>query len=371
MTRAQQHVLLRFATAAIVLAAACSGPQTGEVRVGSILGLSGDNATYGQKMQRGFQFAQDERAATASRFPLRLLIEDSQFIPTKAVLAYRKLTGVDGVRIILGITGSKNATQVCETAKSDNVVIIDPLSSSPTLSTACGANYYRIMASDALAGAYNADWAMESGARTFSILYVEDDWGASYKASLVEYLKRKGALGVASYSVVEKTRDFRVQIEGIKKDNPDALFLLVYGRDGSTFMKQLRDARLKTVVYGSDNISSAEFVTTGADVVEGVRVAMPAPAQSQVYQRFVAKYRAKFGEDPDANVIKSYDAFNLAADLIERAGVEPSAIIEALRAPEFRFEGISGVIQFDEHGDLRTQEYSRLTYRAGRLSPVK
>src|SRR5437870_4604529 len=93
-------------------------------RLGTILGLTGDNASYGQKMQRGFEIALNEvnSAGGVNGTNLALLIEDSQFDPAKAVSAYRKLTGAQDVHVIVGITGSKNAIPVCEASKGDNVI---------------------------------------------------------------------------------------------------------------------------------------------------------------------------------------------------------------------------------------------------------
>jgi branched-chain amino acid transport system substrate-binding protein len=106
-------------------------------------------------------------------------------------------------------------------------------------------------------------------------------------------------------------------------------------------------------------------------VVEGVRVALPAAVSGQRYQEFVRKYQAKYGEAPDVNVIKSYDAMKLVAFVIQKVGDQPSKIKEYLRGPDFEYNGISGPIRFDEHGDLVGQEYTRMVYRAGKLVPFK
>jgi branched-chain amino acid transport system substrate-binding protein len=343
-----------------------AAPQ--QVVLGSILGLTGDNASYGQKMQRGFEFARQERSdAGNAKFDLH--IEDSQFDPTKAVTAYRKLTSADGAKIIVGITGSKNAIPVCEAAKSDTVVIVDALSSAPKISTTCGQNYFRIMASDALAGKYNAKWAADQGAKKVAIVFMEDDWGTSYRDSLVRYLGEQRLSNPTVIGVVAKSRDFRGQVQQIKAARPDAIFLLLYASEGAAFMQQLRQAGMKAAVYGSDNISSPEFAVAGADVVEGVRVAMPAPTKGAAYDAFVGRYKAKFHEEPDANVIKSYDTLNLIADAVKKAGPDPAAVATYLHSPTYSYEGVSGTVRFEPNGDLASQEYTRTVYRGGKLVP--
>src|ERR1017187_8148259 len=160
------------------------------IRIGSILGLTGPNSAYGQKMLTGFQFALDEvnGQGGVSGKQIDLIADDSQFDPVKAVNAYRRLTAADGISLIVGVTGSKNALSVCSAAKGEDVVILDPLGSAPKLTTERAPGYFRIMASDAFAGRYNADWAAAEGMKHPVIVYQEDEWGASYRDSLQQSL---------------------------------------------------------------------------------------------------------------------------------------------------------------------------------------
>lgn len=367
----------RLLAAATVLLAAfgCSrdSGSTGPIRIGTILGLTGDNASYGQKMLRGFQFAVEDINASGGidGTPVALRVEDSQFDPSKAVTAYRKLVGVDGVRIIVGITGSKNAIPVCEASRSDDVVIVDALGSAPKLTTAGGPNYFRVMPSDALAGQYNVDWALGEGKRKPFIVYVEDDWGVSYRDAVLQHLAARGMDSVPVQGIAAGTRDFRVQVERIRQAQPDAVFLLVYAKEGAAMMQQLRQAGLSAQVYGSDNISTPEFTSAGSAIVEGVRVALPAEVAGAEFDRFTARYRAKYNEMPDANVIKSYDAMMLTAAALRRVGREPSRIREYLHSSGFQYRGVSGNIRFDAHGDLVGQQYTRMAYRSGTLAPLQ
>lgn len=347
-------------------------PTKAVTTVGTILGLTGENASYGQKMQRGFEFALSEAELSGNlQGPkVKLVIEDSQFDPAKAVSAYRKLTGTQNVHIIVGITGSKNALPVCEAAKTESILIVDALSSAPKISTQCGENYFRVMASDSLAGQYNVDWAIESGMKKPAIVYMEDDWGASYRDTIQRYLSKKNFNNFPMNGVVEGTRDFRAIVEKLKAAEPDAIFILLYPKEGAAFMQQLRQAGVKALAYGSDNLSSPEFIAAGSQVIEGVRVALPAPTQGPAYEEFVKKYKAKYGEDPDAILIKSFDAMALVATVIQKVGDDPMKIRDYLKLPSFEYQGVSGLIKFDENGDLVSQQYTRQVYNSGKLVPV-
>jgi branched-chain amino acid transport system substrate-binding protein len=350
-----------------------NNPET--ISVGTILGLSGEGAVYGEKMKRGFEFSIETKnnlaSTTTKNKKINLVIEDSQFSPAKAVSAYQKLTGVQGIKVLVGVTGSKNALQVCAIAKADNVVIIDALSTAPKISSQCGPNYFRVIASDALAGKYNVDWALESDMKNPAVVYIEDDWGTSYRDSTLKYLEQKGFTNVPVYGIKEGDKDFRTQIEKIKGQSPDTIFLLIYANSGAGFMQQLRQVGVKATAYGSDNLSSPEFVAAGNQVVEGVRVALPAPSQGVVLDNFIQQYKAKYGEEPDAILMKSYDAMGVTTTAIEKVGNDPTKIRDYLKSPDFQYQGVSGVIKFDEKGDLVSQQYARQIYKGGKLVPLK
>ncbi len=344
-------------------------PASNDIQIGAILGLTGTNSAYGKEMQNGFDFAIEEINSKGGVLgkKLHLVAEDSQFDPAKAVTAYQRLTSVEGVSLIVGVTGSKNALAVCAAAKADNTVILDPLGSAPKLSLARFPGYFRIMASDAFAGRYNVDWAIAEGLKRPAILYEEDEWGASYRDAVLRYLAEKGYASTPSYGVTEGVRDFKTQVQKLRSNRPDALFLLTYAGEGAAFMRDLRQLGLDTVVYGSDNISSSEFASAGAAAIEGVRVAMPTPNDGSQFSVFVEKYERRYGTAPDANILKSYDAMSMMAKAIGQNGPDPQRIRAYFSSPTFIYEGASGQIRFDANGDLIGQRYSRMVYHSSQL----
>jgi branched-chain amino acid transport system substrate-binding protein len=187
----------------------------------------------------------------------------------------------------------------------------------------------------------------------------------------LRYLAEKGYRTVPSDGVIAGTRDFRTLVGKVKSEGPDVIFLLTYAGEGAAFMKALRELGLKTAVYGSDNISSEEFTSAGAAAIEGVRVAMPSPAGGLQYDSFVERYKKRYGQSPDANISKSYDAMSLMAKAIEQNGPDPVRIRQYFASPDFSYEGVSGQIRFDSNGDLVGQQYTRMVYHASKLIPLQ
>jgi branched-chain amino acid transport system substrate-binding protein len=97
---------------------------------------------------------------------------------------------------------------------------------------------------------------------------------------------------------------------------------------------------------------------------------MPTPAGGSQYDIFVEKYKKRYGEIPDANILKSYDAMSLMAKAIIQNGPDPIRIRQYFASPGFSYEGVSGQIRFDSNGDLVGQQYTRMVYHASKLIPL-
>ncbi len=335
--------------------------------------MTGVGASYGKRMKQSFELAlaDAQTIGAGHKNQMSLIVEDFQWDTAKALTAYRKLTSIDGVKIIVGITGSKNAKPVAEASKSDDVVIIDALTSSPTLTRQGGPNYFRIMASDAFAGRFNAQWASASGMKRCGILYVEDEWGASYRDQLKKYLADLHAEPVVEQSSPAGSRDYRAQIARLNQAQIDVLFLILYPPDGGIFMQQARQGGLSPTVYGSDNLSAPEFTAPGAKVIEGVRLALPAAVSGSAYDGFRKRYMDRYHEEADTIAAKSYDAMSVAIDVVNKAGNNPSAIRTLLKSGNYSFPGLTGRIEFDTNGDLVSQNYSKMIYQEGKLVPFE
>lgn len=339
------------------------------VKVGTILGLTGENAAYGVKMQRGLQVALDQINASVPTGgkKFELAVEDSQWQPKLGISAYRKMYDLQGIRHFTAICGSKIALAICGVSKNDDIVIVDAISGAPKLTTDGGPKYFRVYASDAMAGTKNVEWALEEGCKTFAVAYVEDEWGVSYKDAIVSALEKRG-LSAFTVPIGVGATDLRGEAKKIMDARPDALFAVVYANLAVPLVQQIKSAGYAGKVYGGDNLSSTDFAVAGADVIEGVRLSLPAEADSPKYKEFAKKYHDKFSEDPDAFALKSYDAFNLLAFAIRSTDGSASAVIRFLHEMP-PYDGASGTLSFDEHGDLKQQQYNRQTYHQGKLVP--
>ena len=85
-----------------------------------------------------------------------------------------------------------------------------------------------------------------------------------------------------------------------------------------------------------------------------VPVALEGTSHSAFLQKYVAKYKAKYGKDklPERGHGHSYDAVTAFAKAINNAGsTDAEAVREAIS--KLDFTGVTGQIKFDEHNQSK------------------
>ena len=139
----------------LFLAAACGSEAEGPTpyRVGVMESLTGPGESYGNVANHAKQMALDEinAAGGINGRPLELVVEDSMCSAQGAVAAYRKLTSVDGVKIILGPSCSGAMLGAAPLAEEDGVILLSGMASNADIANA-GDYIFRTQISDVEVG---------------------------------------------------------------------------------------------------------------------------------------------------------------------------------------------------------------------------
>ncbi len=96
------------------------------IKIGSI--LTGEGAAWGIAAKNGIDMAVEEINADGgiNGRPLKVIHEDDQSDPKKAITAFQKLTDIDKVRIIIGTSWSNTGLAVAPLADENEVLMISP-----------------------------------------------------------------------------------------------------------------------------------------------------------------------------------------------------------------------------------------------------
>lgn len=150
----------------------------------------------------------------------------------------------------------------------------------------------------------------------------------------------KGTL-VGRDVVADDATDYSAVVSKIRdaSDKPDVIYLNDYFPHVGTFIKQLRDAGVKTSVLGNSTYASPALVQViGKGRIQNVFYAgqtfYEGPTAPAATRGFVSNYTKRFKSPPEnLNAIASYEGAYLLADALRKAGsVDPAKVQAAMGA---------------------------------------
>ncbi|CAO3424712.1 ABC transporter substrate-binding protein [Azospirillum doebereinerae] len=325
---------LALAGAVLAGSPAVAANATGEPLWFGVSGpLTGPSAQYGAQWKKGFDLALDEinAAGGVKGRPLRYVFEDSQNDPRQSIAIAQKFVADPRILIELGDFSSPASMAASPIYQRAGLVQFGFTNSHPDF-TKTGDFVWSNSISQAEEQPNVADYAVNSlKLKRLAVLHLNTDWGRTSKDLFVKAAMERGAAVVATEGYLPDEKDFRSTLVRVRETNPDGIVLISYYADGAAIARQLKPVGLTQPVVAVGSVYSPKFLELGGAAVEGVHTRanfFPAEPRPEV-QRFVAAYRAKYGEEPDAFVAYAYDAALVAHRVIEAGGTDRTAIRDA------------------------------------------
>jgi branched-chain amino acid transport system substrate-binding protein len=329
-----------------------SGGQTGPIVIGYYGDLSGRTSNFGQSTKAGVQMAADEinKAGGIDGRQITILSEDDEGRPEKAATVVTKLINQDHVVALLGEVASGNTLAAAPKAQAAQVPMISPSSTNPKV-TEVGDYISRVCFIDPFQGAVMAKFAFNTlKAKKAAIML---DFNSPYSRGLQEFFeasfKKLGGEIVDQRSYTQGDRDYKGQLTAIRSKNPDVIYVPGYYGEVGVIAKQAKELGINAPLLGGDGWDSTQLWDLGGDALNGDYISNhysvddPSPA----IQKFVADYKARNGNVPDALAALGYDAMKVLADAIKRAGTtEGPKLKDAINATK-DFVGVTGTISLD------------------------
>jgi branched-chain amino acid transport system substrate-binding protein len=143
-------------------------------------------------------------------------------------------------------------------------------------------------------------------------------------------------------------------LTAIRALSPDVIFVPGYYGQVGVIAKQAKELGITAPLLGGDGWDSPRLWELGGAALDGAymvnhySVDDPSPA----VQKFVADYKKRYGGTvPDAIAALGYDAMNVLADAIKRAGTTESAKLRDAIAQTKAFSGVTGSISINASRD--------------------
>lgn len=357
---------------ALCTVCSCGGNPAGvkEITLGSVLPLTGDLASYGQRPKNGIEMAVGEFNAQANGLKIRVVFEDNVGKPKDSANAYQKLVQVNKVPLVFGGGSSPESLAMVPMANRDKVVLLSSVSSSPELARVGGQYFFRICPNDAYQAVILAEWMHERGVKTVSTMFLNNSWGSELAKAFDAKFTSLGGKVVATESCDPGATTFRAQISKMLAPNPEGIFSPTYGKEGGLFLRQLKEAGYSGPVFGGDVWSSPELIETAGNAAEGAYFCAPAQFAGDQFNSFVERYKKRFGSEPDVYAALSYDMANIICQAVQKGCVTGDSFQRYLASmPDYT--GVTGSTRFDAHGDVIGKAFSRKVWKEGKAVDVE
>jgi branched-chain amino acid transport system substrate-binding protein len=324
-----------------------------EIRIGEFGSLTGGTATFGTSSHEGTMLALDEINAAGGLLgkKVRVITEDNQSKPEESVTAVLKLIKQNQVSAVIGEVASSRSLAAAPQCQANGIPMISPASTNPKV-TQVGDYIFRACFIDPFQGATMAKFAIQDlHAKRIAILTdTKNDYSVGLTQFFRDTVKRLGGEIVAEESYSEGDIEFKAQLTAIKADNPDVIYVPGYYTECALIARQARELGIQATLLGGDGWDSPKTVEIGGKAVDGAYFSnhySPEDQRPEV-QKFIADYKTKYdGKTPDAMAVLGYDAMNMMADAIRRAGTTDGAKVRDALAATKDFPGVSGQISMD------------------------
>ena len=294
-------------------------------------------------------------------YDVKLEIVDNRTTPENGKSAAAELVN-RGVSMVLGSYGSGVSMAGGEVFQEAGLPALGTSCTNPQVTAGCDV-YFRLAFLDPFQGTVLANYAYkELGVTTAYTLAM---LGSDYDQGLVYYFTEAfEALGgkVVSEDFPEGSANFVSYINNAKSANAGVIFAPVSINYAQLIVEAAAAQGFEGALLGSDTWDSNKVIesATGKDVAAYVTTFY----QEGGNPEFDSGIKEWINANPDAKTNNGgndmvaavtaigYDAYFTALEALKIAGsTDPKAVLEAL--PSVSFEGVTGLIEFDEIGDAK------------------
>jgi branched-chain amino acid transport system substrate-binding protein len=324
-----------------------------EIVIGHYGSMTGSTAHFGQDTDKAARLAAEQLNAGGGVLgkKLRIVTLDTRGDGAEAANAVTRLIDVEKATAILGEVASSLSLQGGPIAQRRKIPMVSPSSTNPKV-TQIGDYVFRACYIDPFQGKVMAQFARQTLKldKVAILKDVKNDYSLGLADAFQKSFTAAGGTIAIEQSYAQGDTDFSAQLTAIKSSGAQAIWVPGYYAEVGAIARTAARLGVKMPLLGGDGWDAPELFTIGGDALNGSYFSNHfAPDQaSPMAQKFVADFKAKYGQLPTGLGALGYDGIMIIADAIKRAGkVEPSAIRDALASTK-DLETVTGKISMDK-----------------------
>jgi branched-chain amino acid transport system substrate-binding protein len=323
-------------------------PAKKTIKIGALLCLSRECAEWGTESLRGLQLAAEEINSAGGVLGKRieLSVQDSNEInPARAVSAYQSIRQEGDVHYVVGPTWSPAGLALAPIAKRDSDVLVVSPSLGVRDFNESADNLFNVWPHDENATRRLARYAIAQGWSKAAIISSEHAWENLQGEVFNQAFKQLGGEVVVMEVHPDRATDLKVEVTRVAQSEAEFVFLANYQRMDVTAkeLKRLQFSRpILTILMDQQRLKNAEGALDGALFANY-------PSASEHFSNL---YQAEYGKQPGITADTAYDALQILARSMQRAGTENTKEVQRSIMSKRQFDGASGKIVFNKQGGV-------------------
>jgi len=370
---------MQFTTKLIpfAIAAAFGGSAAAQeiVKIGHVAPISGPSAHLGKDNENGARMAIEELNAkgfmiNGKKVTLQLLTEDDAADPKQGTAVAQKLVDAK-VNGVIGHLNSGTTVPASRIYNNAGIPEISPSTTTPQYTNQGFPGAFRVVASDKKLGSTLAQYAANTlKAKNIAVIDDRSAYGQGVADEFVKGAKLPGVKIVGKEFTTPAATDFTAILTSIKAKKPDLIFFGGMDSVGGPMLKQMKALGIDAKFMGGDGVCTEALGRLAGDGLGEAKVTCAEAGgvkgdQEKAMADFSARYKKKYGSDVQLYAPYVYDAVMTMATAMQNAkSADPKVYLPALKA--IKYQGVTGLIQFDAKGDIKDGALTLFTYKGGK-----
>ncbi|HVF77847.1 MAG TPA: branched-chain amino acid ABC transporter substrate-binding protein, partial [Solirubrobacteraceae bacterium] len=230
-------------------------------------------------------------------------------------------------------------------------------------------NYFRVIPNDSIQGLVGANWMASLNAKKVFVVDDTDLYGKGLADVFVANAPKAG-LTIVGREGAPKADNFNALATKIKSSGAEGVY---YGgivdNNPAVLVKNLKAAGFTGPIMGADGIQCDEMIKQMGSAGEGVYATFGGVSVDKYTGKqaeWLAKYKTKYGSDPQPYAIYGYEAANVLLKAVSDSSGDRTKMVASVRKIGTNYEGVLGKWSFDQFGDTSNTAHTGVVVQGGK-----
>jgi branched-chain amino acid transport system substrate-binding protein len=326
-----------------------------EINLYAVLPLTGNVASYGNDSKDGIDLAIELANKSQTKYKFRIEYQDTKGDTKTAVTILERIFSTSKPTAIIGENTSSATASMIPIADKYKTLLISPSASAPNLSQK-SSYFFRVFPSDIEEGIFISNVISKNHPNAkICIVYANNDYGTGLKEVFEQQAKSVGLNVLQCFGYSTTNNDFKSILTTVKSLNPDVIYMPGYYKDGAIILKQAKELKLKSAMYGSTTHEDPKLIEIAGIASEGfmypVSTGFDINSNDSIVSSFIHNFTIKYHKEPGLVSALGYDCAQLIIESVLKKGISTDSIKNYIITSK-DIHGSAGVMNFDSNGDV-------------------